>query len=156
MADPQIESTGQLDATGKLAITRYGFYDASAVALSAGVEAETASVTVLLLKTTDTLLIQARQYLTNTAIITGPANLTGRIRVGDVAGLLLDGTTPSPFCVSPGTGKADALYAKRGIVEQQLRYSPNTVGEYTIVMSAISSNIGSARDRSLTVQVKSS
>ena len=58
MADPQIESTGQLDATDKLALTRYGFYDSSAIALSAGVETETASVTARLLKTTDTLLIQ--------------------------------------------------------------------------------------------------
>jgi hypothetical protein len=152
-----IETTGELDATDKLAITRDGFYLSSSVALTADVEAVTATVTVLLLKPTDTLLIQARQYLAGAPAITSPPSIIGRVRVGDVTGQLLDGLSPAPFCSSPGTGKADATYAKRGVVEQSVRHGPGVIGPYTIVMTAIAVAVsGSARDRSLTVQVKSS
>jgi len=152
-----IETTGQLDATDKLAITRYGFYLSSAVTLPADTETEVAAITVTLLKATDTLLIQGRQYMANAAALSASNALVGRIRVGDVTGELLDGLSPEPFTANPGTIKTDATYAKRGIVKQEVRYTPLTTGPLTIVMTGESSvGAGSARDRSLTVQVKSS
>jgi len=138
-----------------LIVNRASFFNDADVAVSAvGTEVQTASVTVTLVRTTDSLIVNARQSidatLANIADYTTP-----RIRKTSIAGTLLDGVSPPTFATS--VGKSSSV-TSLGVVAHDFLYEPNTTGPITIIMSIIPSASGAGgvvRSRSLTVTVRS-
>ncbi len=154
---PTPTSDGAQLAPMDLLVFRASFFNAASVTLTPGnTEIETGSVTVTTQRSGDTLHIQARQYVTSAAQATTPADVFSRLRVGSVAGTLLDGVSPESFLATTATKTTADQYARRGQVKHEVLYTPATVGPITIVLSGMSATAnGTARDRSMTITVRS-
>lgn len=138
-----------------LVIARASFFNAASVALTTNEETLTGSITVTLTSTSDSLHIQARQYVTSAQVSVAPTDVTSRIRIGSVGGTLLDGIMPSPFLAATATAKSVDQYARRGVVTHEVLHSPGITGNVTVVMSGFCpASGGAARDRSMTVTVR--
>lgn len=153
---PTPTGLGPINALLDLLIFRAAFFNAASIALETNIEDQTGAVTVTTQRSGDTLHIQARQYVTSPSVATTPADVISRIRVGSVGGTLVDGIMPEPFLTGTASAKTTDQYARRGIVKHEVLYTPPTIGPITIIMSALCPIAGgSARDRSMTVTVRS-
>lgn len=133
-----------------LAVNRVEFFNAAAVALSGTTEIETGAVTVSLLRKTDSILIQARQFIDGTVSTTADKVTSRLTAITPLSPVVLD--TIAPTTITDG-----ATVRSTGVVSHSKLFEPGTIGPYTIRMTAVGSDAGvtgSVTDRSLVVTLK--
>lgn len=139
-----------------LIIQRASYFNAATEPLTANTEEVVASVTVTMQSIADTLAIEGRHFAASGSTgSAGTLSYISRLRLGGLAGQILDSTEAEGFMSAPADKAGGPYFAKRDNIAHLRLFSPNIVGSVTIVMTAqCNLNSGTSRNRSLVTTVR--